>query len=148
MKYLVYIFYNHDREIEAHTLDVKLANTFRATRSKTYYIFKSLKMNEYQYRSFLSMYNKQMIFMNVLTDGVESFNFPTTYLEELDLTKECERVYDELLLIEKEIRSFPLSDIILEHFERVASYLHKDYGRFGFFNTFNIFITTWGDKML
>lgn len=147
-KYNVFIFYNHDRDIEAHTIDVELANRFSQTRSRDYYIFKRRKMNELQYRSFLSIYNRQMIFMNVLTDGLESFDFPTTYKEESELTKECEERYDELLSLEREIRSYPLVGEIRESFEYLTSFLHKEGGKFGFFNTFNIFISTWKDKML
>ena len=138
----VTIFYDPSAE------NKNLITLFEGTRRLRGYIKKKVTMNEYQYRSFLAFYTNRMMFLNVLTDGEKSFDFVTTYQENSDLDKRCDDVYNKLMDLEMTLIPSPLTyDLRNTLADLVVARKSKE-GKFGKFNTFEIFVDLFKDSIL
>ena len=93
--------------------------------------------------------------MNVLTDGVHSFDYITTYQENSDLEHRCEEIYDRIMELERELVVFPFNESIQNKLQilfkkRQYTADHEDkssFASFGYFNTFEIFVRMFKDSI-
>lgn len=144
----VTIFYDPCGDVYAFSENKNLVTLFEGTRRLRGYIKKKVTMNEYQYRSFLAFYTNRMMFLNVLTDGEKSFDFVTTYQENSDLDKRCDDVYNKLMDLEMTLIPSPLTyDLRNTLADLVVARKSKE-GKFGKFNTFEIFVDLFKDSIL
>lgn len=147
-EYRVYIVYDKNGQVYALTTDKELFSDFKSTRRLDGYICKKVRMNEYQYRAFVSLFKEKLLMMNVLTDGSVSIDFVTTYGENYELERECDRIMDKIMELEREIVNFPLSDEILQCMDFLFGKRKEKEGRFGKFNSFYIFCNMFKDSIL
>lgn len=148
MKTKVTIFYDKTGEIYAFSENNHLITLFEGTRMLHGYIKKKVTMTGMQYRSFLAFYQNRMMFLNVLTDGDKSFDFVTTYQENSDLDKRCEEIYDTLLRLESKLLPLPLDDKARKALGNLVSLRKSKEGKYGKYNTFEIFINLFKDSIL
>ena len=92
----IYIFYkikvdevDPDPELYAYTENKKYADFFLNTRSKKSIIMRERIVDEMKAQLFELNHKMEMLFMNVLTDGINSFDFVTTYGEEFMIGHTC-----------------------------------------------------------
>lgn len=144
----VTIFYGPDGDVYAFTENKELASLFENTRVLRGYIRKKVTMNELQYRAFLSFHNREMLFLNVLTDGEKSFDFVTTYQENSILDNECEKILDHVMELEKTLLPLPFSDKVRSNLSELVMARKSNVEKFGKFNTFEIFVKLFKDSIL
>lgn len=144
----VTIFYDPHGDVYAFSENKELVVLFEGTRRLRGFVKKTFSMNEYQYRSLLAMNQRQMLFMNVLTDGKHSFDFPTTYSENSLLDEECDKIYNRLLELERKILLFPLEQEMREAIGTLIAARKAPEGKYGKYNTFNIFVELFKESIL
>lgn len=144
----VTIFYDPYGSIYAFSENKNLVTLFEGTRRLQGYIKKKVTMNEYQYRSFLAFNRNHMMFLNVLTDGEKSFDFVTTYQENLDLDKRCDEIHDRLMDLELKLLPLPFTDETRNKLADLVVARKMKEGKFGKYNTFEIFVDLFKDSIL
>ena len=144
----VTIFYDPSGDVYAFSENKNLVTLFEGTRRLRGYIKKKVTMNEYQYRSFLAFYTNRMMFLNVLTDGEKSFDFVTTYQENSDLDKRCDDIYNRLMKLEYLLLPIPFDEEVRKKLADLVVARKSKEGKFGKFNTFEIFVDLFKDSIL
>lgn len=144
----VTIFYDPSGNVYAFSENKEIIDLFEATRLLNGYIKKKVTMNEYQYRSFLAFHQNQMLFLNVLTDGEKSFDFPTTYEENTALDIECDADFNRLLELERILILFPFEKKMREALGTMIATRKAPDGKFGKYNTFEIFVKIFKESIL
>lgn len=151
MKTKVTCFYDSRGVLYAFSENKDLIRLFESTRLLRGFTKKKHKMNEMQYRGFIALERDHLMMMNVLTDGVNSFDYVTTYLENTLLEEECEKIYDKVLELERYIIALPFEDSVFEKVQYVIGRRResvKHEGRFGHFNTFDIFVNKFKESII
>ena len=144
----VTIFYDPDGDVYAFSENKNLVMLFENTRRLKGYIKKKVTMNEYQYRAFLAFYKNRMMFLNVLTDGEKSFDYVTTYQEDSDLDRRCDEIYNHLIELEMKLLPLPFTNEMRNKMADLVVARKSKEGKFGKFNTFEIFIDLFKDSIL
>lgn len=101
-------------------------------------------MDDDEYKEFSYFNRNKMLFLNVLTDGERSYDYATTYEEEALLSSYCDKLYDRVLELKTYLLSLPFNDKyrdIIQEVADIVKYDENECGKFGYFNTFNIFST-------
>lgn len=144
----VTVFYDSSGSVYAFSTNKELVTLFEGTRRLKGYIKKKVTMNEYQYRSFLAFNRNQMMFLNVLTDGKKSFDFVTTYQENSDLDKRCDEIYNRLMDLELKLLPLPFTNETCKKVADLVVVRKMKEGKFGKYNTFEIFVDLFKDSIL
>lgn len=144
----VVIFYAPGGDVYAFSENKELVTLFEGTRMLKGYIKKKVTMNELQYRAFLAFNRNQMLFLNVLTDGKRSFDFVTTYQENSDLDKKCDEIYNKTLELEKKLLLLPFEEETRNNLGELIIGRKSREGKFGKYNTFEIFVDLFKDSIL
>lgn len=144
----VTIFYDASGEVYAFSENKKLVALFEGTRKLNGYIKRKVTMNEYQYRAFLSFYRNKLLIMNVLTDGEKSYDFVTTQEEDLALTNECDKSYDRMMELERTLLQIPFDRKMRTYLGDLVAIRKSKEGKYGKYNTFEIFIKLFKDSIL
>lgn len=144
----VTIFYDASGEVYAFSENKKLVALFEGTRKLNGYIKRKVTMNEYQYRTFLSFYRNKLLIMNVLTDGEKSYDFVTTQEEDLALTNECDKSYDRMMELERTLLQIPFDRKMRTYLGDLVAIRKSKEGKYGKYNTFEIFIKLFKDSIL
>lgn len=158
MKRKLYMFYKIDPsasdlspELYAYTQDAYLAEFFMRTRSKEKFIMRKQKKDEIYIQMFMNQHRMEMLFMNVLTDGVSSFDFVTTYGEEYLIGHKCEEVTDKIPDVVHRLSDLPfdekIGDLISDIYKQLATSLYTK-SPMGAFNTFVIFTNLFKDTLV
>lgn len=147
-KHKLTIFYDKDGEVSAFTENKTIENLFEITRNTRYYRKRKVKMNEIQYRGFIAIYNRDQMFINVLTDGELSFDFVTTYRENFELETETDRIFDTLLDQMKILTNFGFNEEVMHAIEKLYDLFMHDKPKLGKYNTFNLFLKLFYEKFL
>ena len=154
----IYIFYkikvdevDPDPELYAYTENKKYADFFLNTRSKKSIIMRERIVDEMKAQLFELNHKMEMLFMNVLTDGINSFDFVTTYGEEFMIGHTCEKLTDELPEVVHKLSMIPFDKTIQSEitgiYEHLMISLHTDIPM-GSFNTFEIFTKLFMDTLV
>ena len=147
-KHKLTIFYDKDGEVSAFTENKTIENLFEITRNTRYYRKRKVKMNEIQYRGFIATYNRDQMFINVLTDGELSFDFVTTYRENFELETETDRIFDTLLDQMKILTNFGFNEEVMTAIEKLYDLFMHDNPKLGKYNTFNLFLKLFYERFL
>ena len=100
---------------------------------------------------FENTHKDKMLFMNVLTDGNESFDFVTTYHEDSLITYECDQINDRFMEATKNLLVVPFEKDVRESLEVMYNTIHSSMiseSPFGTYNTFNIFTKLFADTLV
>lgn len=144
----VTIFYDPDGDVYAFSENKNLVMLFENTRRLKGYIKKKVTMNEYQYRAFLQFNQNHMMFLNVLTDGEKSFDYVTTYQENDTLDKRCDDIYNRLMKLEYLLFPIPFEEEVRKKLADLVAARKSKEGKFGKYNTFEIFVDLFKDSIL
>lgn len=138
-------------EFYAFTENKELAELFLQTRGRNSIIMHKKSVDELYLPLFENKNKEKMLFMNVLTDGKESFDFPTTYYEDDLISHECEVSHDKFLESVNKLLVVPFKGDVRMSLEVIYNSTRLGLGsdnRFGAYNTFNIFTKLFNDTLV
>lgn len=141
-------------EIYGWTQSKKLAKEFVRMRKPGYFSCQTKKFDtensiaQFELGRFRSTYRNLQIFMNILGGENESINFPTTYEENFVVQDKCDKMFDELIRLSREICAYPLTDRVREAVEYLSWYATNGGGKNIYCDTFEIFMYFYKDTVI
>ena len=138
-------------ELYAYTENKTYAKIFRQTRGTDAFVMTKKNVDELYLPLFENTHKDKMLFMNVLTDGNESFDFVTTYHEDSLITYECDQINDRFMEATKNLLVVPFEKDVRESLEVMYNTIHSSMlseSPFGTYNTFNIFTKLFADTLV
>lgn len=150
--YIIRVVSTH--ELYAWTQDKQLANKFVSMRKPGYFKITKKKFDDsdpvelFELGRFRSMYHNNLIFMNVLGGTNDTIDFPTTYDENLKVQEKCDKIFDELIDLSRQICAYPLVDKLRDAIECLSWYAVKDGGKNIYCDTFVIFMQLYGSTVI
>lgn len=138
-------------ELYGFTENKELASLFLATRGRNSIIMRTKSIDEILLPLYETKSKDKMIFMNVLTDGKHSFDFPTTYAEDSALTYECECIHERYNRLNDAVLIIPFKSNVETSVDIVKDSIHDSLvndRQYGSFNTFEIFTRLFKDTLV
>ena len=153
IKHKVYLFFKitDDPDLYAYTLNRDYAEFFMNIRNMKKFMMKTKKIDDINLTVFQNSHRMEMLFMNVLTDGKDSFDFVTTYGEEYMLGYECEKIQDSIYDIDQKLTIVPFiekASSSIKDLHEIIDYSMKHEKPMGSFNTFKIFTKVFKDTLV
>lgn len=142
------LFYTYEKDLYAFSENPDLVMNFELTRDMGKFYVKKAFVDEDEYRVLLVNYKQQMLLNNVLYDGKRDFEIATTYKEDFELGRMCDKLYDEVLDLERVLLITPFSMRVRESIGDLVALRKKPRGYSGNFNTFNVFMMMYGELFL
>ena len=140
----VTLFYTYEMDLYAFSENRDLIENFELTRDMSKFYTKNVNVTNEEYRILLSSYNTKLLLMNVLYDGKKDYELATTYEEDFELSEKCNKLYDEILRVERGVLMCPFGKELRTCFGTLVALRKKPKGYSGNFNTFNIFMEMYG----
>lgn len=138
-------------ELYAYTENKTYASLFLQTRSDKAFIMTKKNVDELYLPIFENKNKDKMLFMNVLTDGKESFDFITTYHEDSLITYECDKIHDRFMKATTNLLVVPFDKEVRKSLEIMYNTINSSMmndSSLGAYNTFNIFTKLFADTLV